>query len=231
MPRFPRGITDYGPDALLLNWEPRISPEISSSVHTYAHWLSQHPAVVECIPAYASLLVRYARPRTTAYRLKEEIFSFTPAVDDTSTGIHHDLPVCYHPDYAPDLSDVVAALKTTVKTLIKRHTAVTYLVYQLGYQPGFGFLGETDERLAVNRRGTPRRAVPAGSVGLAGRQTGVYPTASPGGWQLIGRCPTPLLRAGRNATRLKAGDTVRFHAISPDEFLRFDPTTVPWPKR
>lgn len=231
MPRLPRRITDYGPDALLLDWEPRINPEINRSVHAFADWLRGHPAVVECVPSYASLLVRFAAPKITSYRLKEDIFGFSPAETGAEKSILHDLPVCYHPDYGPDLREVVKTLKTTAKTLIKRHTSITYLVYQIGYQPGFGFLGETDQRLEVSRRASPRRAVPIGSVGLAGRQTGVYPTASPGGWQLIGRCPTPLLRAGHNTARLHPGDRVRFHAISPDEFLRYDPTTTPWPKR
>lgn len=231
MPRLPRRITDYGPAALLLDWEARLDPEINHSVHAYAKAVSAHPAVLECVPAYASLLVRFARPKITAYRLREYVYELEVTEDVEGTVVHHDLPVCYHPSLAPDLKRVVATLKTTARTLVKRHTGQTYRVYQVGFRPGFGFLGMTDERIAIDRHASPRRRVPAGAVGLAGRQTGVYPTPSPGGWQLIGRCPVPLLREGSGFSRLHPGDTVRFHPVDLASFEAFDPKTTPWPER
>lgn len=231
MPRLPRRITDYGPTALLLNWEPSMDPTINRSVHAYAATLRRHPAVSECIPAYASLLVTFLPEKTTAYRLREFIFDLKPPEDILSGTTQHRLPVCYDDRLAPDMKEVVSLLKTTRKTLIKRHLAPEYLVYQIGFRPGFGFLGETDERLAIPRRDSPRSSVPAGAVGLAGRQTGIYPAESPGGWRLIGNCPVPLLRSGEDVARLRPGDTVRFHDISYDEFLRFDLNTAPWPLR
>lgn len=231
MARLPRRISDYGPSALLLDWEPKIDPAINRSVHAFAALLNKHPAVLECVASYASLLVRFASPKISAYNLREFIFAAQIEDGTDDKAHHHDLPVCYHLDFAPDLREVITTLKTNAKTLIKRHTSPTYLVYQIGYQPGFGFLGQTDKRLTISRRSSPRRSLPAGSVGLAGRQTGVYPAASPGGWQLIGRCPVPLLRAGNDPARLRPGDTVRFHAIPKDEFLRYDPNSAPWPLR
>lgn len=231
MPRLPRRITDYGPTALLLDWESKMDPEINRSVHAYAAALRLHPAVSECVPAYASLLVSFLPDKTSAYALREFVFSMEQPEEATSKTFQHDLPVCYDDRLAPDLKEVVGLLKTNRTTLIKRHLAPIYLVYQVGFLPGFGFFGQTDERLAVPRRDSPRSSVPAGSVGLAGRQTGIYPSASPGGWRLIGNCPVPLLRSGEDVSRLRPGDTVRFHAISYDEFLRFDPNTTPWPLR
>ncbi|MEM6771404.1 MAG: 5-oxoprolinase subunit PxpB [Bacteroidota bacterium] len=228
--RLPRHIVDYGPAALLLNWEQRITPDINQSVHAYARLLTQHPAVQECIPAYASLLVRFFPPKITAYKLKEFIFATKPKRETVANIVHHELPVCYHAELAPDLKDTAGLLKLTPKQLVKLHTSVDYLVYQLGFRPGFGFMGETPGALEVPRLERPRRQVPAGAVGLAGRQTGIYPSESPGGWRLIGRCPLPLVRSGRDFTRLRPGDTVRFVPITLPQYRKFNPDQ-PWPKR
>ncbi|MEL7162227.1 MAG: 5-oxoprolinase subunit PxpB [Bacteroidota bacterium] len=230
MSRKPRTVLPYPPDALLLNWEQRISPAISSGVHAYAHALRQHPAVRECVPGYASLLVRYARPKITAYDLREFIFALNPLTEETG-GILHEIPVCYADDFAPDLPTVAAAIALSPEEIIRLHTDVEYLVYQVGFRPGFAFLGQTDARLEIPRRTSPRRRVPAGTVGLAGRQTGIYPSESPGGWQLIGRCPWPLLRAGKDFCRFQAGDRVRFHSVSATEFAQLQKTSAPWPVR
>lgn len=230
MLRLPRHIIDYGPAALLLNWEQKIAPEISQSVHTYASLLSEHPAVLECVPAYTSLLVRFSQPKITAYQLREFVFSLNPAGATKTKTIVHELPVCYHKEVAPDLQATAKLLKLSVKKLVGLHTSTTYLVYQLGFRPGFGFLGETPIELAVPRLESPRSQVPAGAVGLAGRQTGIYPTESPGGWRLIGRCPVPLIRTGRDIARLRPGDAVKFSPISLTEFRNFN-SDIPWPKR
>lgn len=231
MLRLPRQILDYGPDALLLNWEQRIDSGISSAVHAYANLLSEHPAVAECIPAYASLLVRFFPPKITAYALREDIYSLEPSIEGDENSLLQEIPVCYHPDVAPDLVTVAEKLGISQKVLIKLHTSVEYQVYQLGFRPGFGFLGETDKRLKVARRSSPRRSVPAGSVGIAGQQTGIYPSESPGGWQLIGRTPWPMLREGRDISRLRPGDRVIFKSISLTAYEKALKTTAPWPKR
>ncbi|MEM9930122.1 MAG: 5-oxoprolinase subunit PxpB, partial [Bacteroidota bacterium] len=186
--RLPHHLLCYGPGALLLQWEQRISPDISTSVHAYALAIEQHPAVLECVVAYASLLVRFSTPSITAYQLKEYILDLQPSPVSDRSSILHEIPVCYD---GPDFTTVAATLKLSAAALIALHTRETYLVYQLGYQPGFAFMGQTPADLAIPRRSSPRARVPAGSVGLAGRQTGIYPTNSPGGWQLIGRCPIP----------------------------------------
>lgn len=230
MHRLPRHIVNYGPAALLLTWEQRIAPDINQSVHAYASLISKHPAVQECVPAYASLLVRFFQPKITAYQLKEFIYSLQPEGKRQSKKVVHRLPVCYHKELAPDLSGTAKLLKLSVKKLVSLHTSTPYLVYQLGFRPGFGFLGETVPELEVPRLDTPRWKVPAGAVGLAGRQTGVYPSSSPGGWRLIGRCPVPLIRPGRNIARLRPGDQVQFVPISLTEYRKFN-SDQPWPKR
>ncbi|MEM9527009.1 MAG: allophanate hydrolase subunit 1, partial [Bacteroidota bacterium] len=162
---------------------------MSAGVHAYAQAVAKHPAVVECVPAYASLLVRYAPPKTSAYALEEYIFSLRPQPLAEKAIFRHEIPVCYAPSLAPDLEQTAALLELTPEALIEFHTNRSYLVYQLGYLPGFAFMGQTAAQLAVARLNSPRARVPAGSVGLAGRQTGIYPLESPGGWRLIGRCP------------------------------------------
>ncbi|SER26795.1 5-oxoprolinase subunit PxpB [Neolewinella agarilytica] len=228
--RLPREIISYGPTALLLNWEQLISPAISSAVHRYTAAIEQVRGVQECIPAYASLLVCFDAQQITPYQLKEIIFTLQPE-EVEATGIRHEIPVCYEPSLAPDLLTAAETLELSTDELIGLHTNKDYLVYQLGYQPGFAFLGETDERLAIDRRASPRRSIPEGSVGLAGRQTGIYPTAGPGGWQIIGRCPWPMLGDGDDWSRLQAGDQVCFYAIGPDEFHQLQKTAAPWPVR
>jgi KipI family sensor histidine kinase inhibitor len=173
-------------------------------------------------------MVRFASPKISAYQLREFIFELRPAAAEGKTSVIHELPVLYD---GPDLKFILGKLSLSKKDFISLHAATDYLVYQVGFQPGFAFLGDTREELTIARRGSPRAKVPAGSVGLAGRQTGVYPTDGPGGWQLIGRCPWPMLRSGSNPTRLLAGDHVRFKPVSPAELAKLAKSPAPWPER
>ena len=225
--RTPRQIRPYGPTALLLDWEQRIAPDISASVHAWAAAARGLGGVVETVPAYASLLVRYDPALTTPYALRERLYELRPPAG-LVPGHAHRLPVCYD---GPDLDAVAELTGLTPDAVVERHAGVIYRVYQLGFLPGFAFLGQTPVELTVPRRTQPRVRVAAGAVGLAGRQTGVYPTASPGGWQLIGRCPLPLLRAGADPVRLRAGDTVEFYPVTTQRFAALTQKPLPWPTR
>jgi len=131
-----------------------------------------------------------------------------------------EIPVCYGGEYGPDLAAVAAHTELAVSEVVARHAAPIYLVHLLGFLPGFPYLGGLDAQLATPRRASPRALVPAGAVGIAGAQTGIYPLASPGGWQLIGRTPLPLFNpAWPEPTRLRAGQQLRFVPISAAEFL------------
>jgi len=132
------------------------------------------------------------------------------------------IPVCYGGEFGPDLDDVAEFAHVGTDDVIGLHTAAAYRVFMLGFLPGFPYMGVVPERIAAPRRSTPRRVVPAGSVGIAGPQTGVYPLASPGGWQLIGRTPLRLFDTERtNPFLVGAGDAVQFFAISADEYERW----------
>ena len=131
------------------------------------------------------------------------------------------IPVCYDDEYAPDLQHICETKKISKEALVSIHTSKTYRVYMLGFLPGFAYMGELDEAISFPRKKQPGITA-AGSVGIAGRQTGIYPLQSPGGWQIIGRTPLKIFDAAKeNPTYLKAGDEVRFISISKHEFNHY----------
>lgn len=135
------------------------------------------------------------------------------------------IPVCYHPSVAPDLQALAAYLQRSIDEIINIHTATTYRVFMLGFLPGFAYMGPVDQRIVAPRHDRPRPNVPAGSVGIAGAQTGIYPVLSPGGWQLIGRTPFKLFTPQQlPPCLLQPGDEVVMYPISLDEFNQW-PTT------
>jgi len=131
------------------------------------------------------------------------------------------IPVCYGGDHGPDLAELVATLGLTVQRVIEIHSTTTYHAYFLGFAPGFAYLGDLPDAIAAPRLASPRKIVPVGSVGIAGRQTGVYPFATPGGWRLIGRTPLRMFLPEREPMALLAvGDAVQFYSITTEEFSR-----------
>jgi len=132
-----------------------------------------------------------------------------------------DVPLCYGGDYGPDLPEVAHLAHMAMEEVVAAHSAVTYRVFMLGFVPGFPYMGLVDPRIAVPRRAIPRIRVPRGSVGIAGRQTGIYPVETPGGWQLIGRTPIGLFDARRQPPSFfRPGDSVRFYPVDEMEFHR-----------
>lgn len=231
--RLPRDITSYGPTALLLNWEQQIDQSINESVHIYASAIREIAGVMECIPAYCSLMVTFAPQQINAFTLRERIYDLPLEESRKTIGagkkVIHQVPVVYGGEHGPDLAAVATATGLTTKRVIQLHSKAIYRVYQLGYQPGFGFLGLTDERIAVPRLATPRSRVPAGSIGLAGRQTGIYPHEAPGGWQLIGQTPLTMWDNGTGRkSRFQAGDEVQFYAIKAKDWEK--EKAAAWPK-
>lgn len=177
-------------------------------------------------PAYCSLLVKFDPLRWRHEQLEAVL---RPLLERSE---HCELPeprriaipVCYGDDFGPDLPDVCATHGLTPSQAIELHSSTEYLVYFLGFVPGFAYLGDLPSELVTPRLETPRRAVPAGSVAIAGRQTGVYPFATPGGWRLIGRTPAAMFRADRNDfSLLSIGDRVSFTPISRAEFSKLQP--------
>jgi inhibitor of KinA len=215
-----------GDSAMVVEFDERIDPEINNRCISLAQgmWASGVAGVRDVVPTYRSVTV-YFNPLTTDYtRLVEELKRATsrPAGPRNDPGLSHRIPVCYGGDFGPDLLAVADFARLTEADTIAVHVGADYRVFMLGFVPGFAYMGTVDTRIAAPRRATPRTQVPAGSVGIAGGQTGIYPTETPGGWQLIGRTPVRLFDARRPRPSLfQPGDTVQFFPIGRAEWDRY----------
>ena len=186
------------------------------------------PGFGETVPAYSSLAVFYDTVAIKKYNpainsafdlVKEYTEQLIAALDDTITQNDESIitvPVYYNGD---DLGEVAKQHAITIAELVNIHTEKIYRVFMIGFQPGFAYMGKLDERIATPRKTTPRTLVPAGAVGIAGFQTGIYPFSSPGGWQLIGQTPLKIFDKEKiNPCLFKAGDSIKFVSISKAEF-------------
>jgi KipI family sensor histidine kinase inhibitor len=194
------------------------------------------PGFIETVPAYNTLAVYYnpvevvQTAATIAASVEETVKNTianakSPTVSTTTQLI--EIPVCYDEDFAPDLAETAGNLKLSTEELIQLHCSKAYHVYMLGFTPGFPYMGKTDEHIVTKRKKQPRLAVAPGSVAIAGEQTGIYPFATPGGWNIIGRTPLQLFDRHRtNPFLLKAGDEVQFKPITPDEFEQYSSSNI-----
>jgi KipI family sensor histidine kinase inhibitor len=210
--------------SLLVYFGDQITLDAHEHVLRLLRLLEQEPVagIRNLHPAYGSLLVRFDGLQQQHDELEATLRDYLQRLDKIALPEPRlvEIPVCYGEEYGPDLADVSAMHGITPAQAIELHASRTYLVYFLGFVPGFAYLGEVAEALRTPRLPTPRRAVPAGSVGIAGNQTGVYPLATPGGWRLLGRTPTRMLRPDQTALSvLSLGDRVRFLPISRERFL------------
>jgi inhibitor of KinA len=188
-------------------------------------------AVTDVVPAYASVAIHYDPARVPGSAIGsayEHLVSLLRAkldgvrADDVGVPRTVEIPVCYGGDLGPDLDDVARRHGISTDDVVRIHTAGDYLVYMVGFMPGFAYLGGLPEQIATPRRASPRTAVPAGTVGIGGNQTGVYPLESPGGWNLIGRTPVRVFDVTRDEqTLLATGDRVRFAQITRRDFNRW----------
>jgi KipI family sensor histidine kinase inhibitor len=172
-------------------------------------------------PAYCSLLVKFDPLKMTHAELVTILQGYLVRLDSIALPDPRkiEIPVCYGGEFGPDLAEVAALHEMTPAQAVALHTSVTYVVYFLGFVPGYPYLGELPAALATPRLPNPRKQVPAGSVAIGGNQTGIYPFATPGGWRLIGRTPLALFRPqSANLSLLSIGDRVRFVSIPAEQF-------------
>ncbi len=229
---FARMVTSAGEDArfqwasdqsLLVYFGQKITLQAHQQVRKLLRLLELEPVagIRNLHPAYRSLLVKF-----NGLRLRhDEVEAILRRYLERLEGIKLpgprlvEIPVCYGGEFGPDLAEVCAIHGLTPAQVVELHASTEYLVYFLGFVPGFAYLGELPEALVTPRLVVPRRRVPAGSVGIAGNQTGVYPFATPGGWRLIGRTPVAMFRVEREGFSLLAiGDRMRFAPISAERF-------------
>lgn len=185
-------------------------------------------------PAYCSLLVKFDALKSGHEELEGKLREYLEQLQEVRLPEPRlvKIPVCYGEEFGPDLEEVAQLRSMTPEQVIRLHTSTTYLVFFLGFVPGFAYLGELPDALLTPRHATPRRRVPVGSVGIAGNQTGVYPCETPGGWRLLGRTPLAMLKPGfasanpgtqfppdqDSLSLLSIGDRVKFTPISREEF-------------
>ena len=182
----------------------------------------QIPSVIEIIPAYESITLVFDQPVTELQNLHDDLRDILnqDIKPTTSDVLIHKIPVCYHPEVAPDLRAVCEKLNLSIAELIQRHTSQNYPVAMFGFQPGFIYLAGLSDDLSVPRKATPALQVPSGAVAIGGDQTGIYSLSSPGGWWVVGRTPEVLFNAAQTPPiSIEADDVVRFHAISLEQYL------------
>jgi inhibitor of KinA len=223
-------LSALGDRAVLITLGDTIDEATHRRVRAVTARIDAEPPVgfVDRVPAFASVVVHYEPLLVTGTGGRSPYDAFVAALrglladvrdDALSPPRRVDIPVCYGGELGPDLEDVARLHGVAAQDVIDIHAGGDYLVYMVGFMPGFAYLGGLSSRIATPRRQTPRTAVPAGSVGIGGEQTGVYPLVSPGGWNLIGRTPRRIFDIDRTEPALLVtGDRVRFHPISVDEF-------------
>ena len=217
-------LTVAGENALMLYFDQRIDPAISALVQQACVLIRAELAddIIDLLPSYASVLLLFNPLRTDHYRVQAQLKHCLKQLQSNTShsGKRIELPVYYSAQSGPDLALIAKTKNISIDEVIQRHQAVSYRVYAIGFAPGFAYLGEVDPLLQMPRLATPRAKVPRGAVAIADRQTAVYPAQSPGGWNLIGLCPTRMFNPQTEpAMPVAVGDEVRFVAIDKAEFL------------
>ena len=219
-------ISPVGDRAISIDFGQVIDPTINRHIRQTIERIKefQLEGIIELVPTYCALLVEYD---AMLYSYSEICNIIEPTLEEGMTDTTNELvtvvevPTVYGGEFGPDLSFVASHNHLSEDEVVSIHSGTDYLVYMLGFIPGFTYLGGMDPRIATPRLSSPRTLIPAGSVGIAGEQTGTYPSDSPGGWQIIGRTPVTMYDMSKaQAALLNAGDYVRYVPIDESEFHR-----------
>lgn len=213
-----------GDKALIMEFGNEIAKDINAKIRNVVRFLDEAnlKGIEELLPTYRSIMIMYDP-------LKIEYDELIKTLDELSTKFSEgskevirivEIPTLYGGEYGPDINYVAEHNKITTDEVVNIHTGTDYLVYMLGFTPGFTYLGGMSDKIATPRLASPRAKIPAGSVGIAGAQTGMYPSETPGGWQLIGRTPLKLYDPSKEPpVMLNAGDYVRYVSITEQEYM------------
>lgn len=218
-----RRIVAVGDRALTVYFENRIDVKVNQRVHLLAKKVREADflGIEEIIPGFRSLMIHYNPLLLSFSTLFNTVEELVRNLEDHAVDqrVIWEVPVCYEEEFAPDMANFLAYTGLNREEAIHLHTHSPYPIYMLGFLPGFPYLGGLDERLHMPRLEQPRVAIKAGSIGIAGGQTGVYPSESPGGWQIIGRSPLfPFEQFNEESVPYQAGDAIQFYSISAATF-------------
>ena len=212
-------------ETIMIYFEQQIDPSTFKEVQKVEKYIKdqQHEAIIEVIPSYRAIMLHIDITKQSLAEVVNELnleqlnkLNFDENLNEVKT---ISLPVLYGGNYGPDIQAVARHNQLSIEEVIKLHTENTYLIYMLGFMPGFPFLGGLNSKLATPRREEPRTSIPAGSVGIANNQTGLYPKQSPGGWQIIGRTPITVFDILRTPMCLyESGDYIKFYSIDESTF-------------
>lgn len=214
-------------NSIMIEYPAEISEEINSHIRSVTKGIKRRLGdyIVDIIPAYHNIIVGYDCLKVAPVTLCEKIFEIVSEIEEAGAEDREivKIPVCYEEPYGLDMDDVCEIHGISKMDLVRKHTEPEYLVYMIGFTPGFPYLGGMDKSLATPRKKKPRSKIPAGSVGIAGSQTGIYPIESPGGWQIIGRTPLRLFDPYReNPVMIEAGQYIKYVSISAEEFEKIE---------
>ncbi|CAG9619962.1 5-oxoprolinase subunit PxpB [Sutcliffiella rhizosphaerae] len=213
-----------GDKGIQLLFDTKISKQTNRQIRVFSDYLKKNaiPGIEEMVPAYTTLTIFYLPEKISYQSLVDKLEKIKEAVQWEDIGKSYtvfEIPTLYGGEVGPDIAEVASYNGLTEEEVIKLHTSADYLIYMMGFVPGFPYLGGMDPKLTTPRRENPRSKIEAGSVGIAGEQTGVYPLETPGGWQIIGQTPIPLYNPEKeDPILLSAGNYLRFVPIDKKEF-------------
>lgn len=234
-PPFPYNIFSLGDSALTLDFGNIIDTRINNYVlGLYDHFKTKNIAgLLDVVPAYSSLSFHYdvftiwqSEPAgLTAFEIIKQTIEKELEQNFLKEKIPQrkiSIPICYSGDFAPDIEFIASEKNISIEKIIQVHSEQLYTIYMIGFLPGFPYMGEVNDSIAVPRKNEPRSSVPGGSVGIAGKQTGIYSLESPGGWQIIGRTPLKIFDKEKiDPVLLQPGDEIKFYPISEDEYKNY----------
>ena len=215
----------FGRSAILIEWPANISQEIIQEIISFERQIKEIDAILDTIIAYNSLLIRYQNPivdkELTISQLKNKYTASSYVIKQDQ--FLWEIPVCYDASFGIDLEEIANKKKCSVTDIIRLHTETDYIVYFIGFQPGFLYLGGLHQNLHIPRKSNPRVRVDKGSVGIGGAQTGVYPQNSSGGWNIIGKSPLNFFNMkATNPCFAKSGDRIQFVAVDIHTFYQIE---------
>jgi inhibitor of KinA len=227
-------IFPLGDSAILIDFGNELNESINQKVLAIFRKIKDQNmhGVLDVVPAYSSLTIHYDVMKIIEKAGSRSVFDFITnevkkIIEDNNEIIFEEngkisIPVCYDEEFGIDIAYLANKKNLSVEDVIELHTSKTYRVYMIGFLPGFAYMGSVDQKIQIPRKENPRKKIEAGSVGIAGEQTGIYPLQSPGGWQIIGRTPLQLFnKEKKEPVLLQPGDEIKFFSISKDEFRNY----------